>query len=101
MDKAYVCTCSILKKRKYLWNKESCPCRELSTKETSERFKQMFTKYKEGEAVLRIKTDLENKDPALRDWPAFRIVNNASPFPSPPENFIESIQVPLIFKIEN
>ncbi|MAG20377.1 glutamate--tRNA ligase [archaeon] len=77
MDKTYVCTCSVLKKRKSLWNKESCPCRELSIKETAKRFEEMFTKYREGEAVLRIKTDLENKDPALRDWPAFRIVNKS------------------------
>jgi glutamyl-tRNA synthetase len=33
-------------------------------------------KYKEGQAVLRIKTDLAAKNPAVRDWPAFRIVDN-------------------------
>ena len=32
--------------------------------------------YKEGEAVLRIKTDLELKNPAVRDWPAMRIVDH-------------------------
>lgn len=32
---------------------------------------------KEGEAVVRVKTDLENKNPAVRDWPAFRIVDKS------------------------
>jgi len=31
--------------------------------------------YKEGEAVVRIKTDLEHPNPAVRDWPALRIIN--------------------------
>ena len=35
----------------------------------------MFHKYKEGEAVLRIKTDINHPNPAIRDWIAFRIVN--------------------------
>src|SRR3989338_6910506 len=32
---------------------------------------------KEGEAVARVKTDLKNKNPAVRDWPAFRIVDKS------------------------
>jgi len=31
--------------------------------------------YEEGEAVVRIKTDLEHPNPAVRDWPALRIVD--------------------------
>lgn len=31
--------------------------------------------YGEGEAVLRIKTDLNHPNPAIRDWPAFRIID--------------------------
>jgi glutamyl-tRNA synthetase len=34
---------------------------------------------KEGEAVLRVKTDMHHKDPAIRDWPAFRIVTAPHP----------------------
>ena len=37
----------------------------------------MFNKYKEGEAVYRVKTDLENPDPAVRDWPGFRIIQKS------------------------
>src|SRR6266581_2686705 len=29
----------------------------------------------EGEAVLRIKTDLTHPNPAVRDWPALRIID--------------------------
>jgi glutamyl-tRNA synthetase len=31
--------------------------------------------FKEGEASVRIKTDLSNPDPAMRDFPAFRILD--------------------------
>ena len=31
--------------------------------------------FKEGEAVVRIKTDLSHPNPAVRDWPALRIIN--------------------------
>jgi len=33
----------------------------------------------EGQAVLRVKTDMHHKDPAIRDWPAFRIVTTPHP----------------------
>jgi glutamyl-tRNA synthetase len=32
--------------------------------------------YKEGEAVFRIKTDLNHPNPAVRDWPALRIIDS-------------------------
>lgn len=31
--------------------------------------------YKEGQAVLRVKTDLGHPNPAVRDWPAMRIID--------------------------
>jgi glutamyl-tRNA synthetase len=38
--------------------------------------------YGEGEAVFRVKTDLSNPNPAVRDWPGFRIVDvNKTPHP--------------------
>jgi glutamyl-tRNA synthetase len=73
MRKAYVCTCDQEKKRELLQHKLGCECREVYQ---SDRWKAMFSTYKQGEAVLRIKTDLDNPDPALRDWAAFRIVDN-------------------------
>ena len=77
IDKAYVCTCDIEQKRKLLWSKQSCPCRSLSSSENLKRFQNMFRLYKEGQAVLRIKTNLEDKNPALRDWPALRIIDKS------------------------
>ena len=32
-------------------------------------------KFKENEAVARVKTDLEDKNVSVRDWPAFRIID--------------------------
>src|SRR3989344_5191526 len=83
MGKAYVCTCDKDDKKESLMKKMSCNCRDLSVKEVSDCWKKMLKRggYKEGEAVLRIKTDLENKNPAVRDWPAFRVIEeNKHPF---------------------
>ncbi len=71
-DAAYVCTCG------EEWKKlrdagKPCSCR--SAPNQLKRWRAMFKKYKEGEAVLRIKTDLAAKNPAVRDWPAMRIVD--------------------------
>jgi glutamyl-tRNA synthetase len=38
--------------------------------------------YAEGEAVLRVKTDLDHPNPAVRDWPAARVID-AEKFPHP------------------
>jgi glutamyl-tRNA synthetase len=38
--------------------------------------------YKEGEAVMRVKTDLNHPNPAVRDWPALRIIDTVK-FPHP------------------
>jgi len=36
-------------------------------------------KYRDGEAVLRIKTDIAHKNPAMRDWVAFRVIDSDHP----------------------
>ncbi|MEA3343363.1 MAG: glutamate--tRNA ligase family protein, partial [archaeon] len=72
MGKAYVCTCPKEKFAELKKNAAPCPCRSLDTKEHQLRWKKMFRQYKEGEAVLRIKTDIKHKNPAIRDWPAAR-----------------------------
>ena len=69
---AYVCKCKNFKK--YVDKKKECPCRNLENQ--LKRWNDMFKKYKEGDAVLRIKTDINHKNPAIRDWPAFRIIDN-------------------------
>ncbi|MBC7091040.1 MAG: glutamate--tRNA ligase [Nitrososphaeria archaeon] len=73
---AYVCTCESGVFKKLLLEKKPCPCRLLSSRENIERFDKMLDgTFGEGEAVLRIKTDLEHPNPAVRDWPALRIVD--------------------------
>jgi glutamyl-tRNA synthetase len=39
-------------------------------------------KYGEGEAVVRVKTDLGHPNPAVRDWPALRIIDSEK-YPHP------------------
>jgi glutamyl-tRNA synthetase len=75
---AYMCTCEGGEFKKLKDNSESCPCRELSIEENLNRWEQMFN-MDEGEAVLRIKTDINHKNPAIRDWVAMRVVEEEHP----------------------
>ena len=59
---------------------QACPDRDKPPTAQLQRWKGMLSgKVKEGAAVVRIKTDLQDKNPALRDWPAIRI--NETPHP--------------------
>jgi len=69
---AYVCSCN---QEKLKINREKgieCGCRQYSIEKQLERWKKMF-KGKPGEYVLRIKTNMKDKDPAFRDRILFRI----------------------------
>jgi glutamyl-tRNA synthetase len=72
---AYVCTCSSENFKKFADTQKDCPCRNLSVKENIGRWKKMLDRkgFKEGEAVLRFKSDMKNKNPAMRDFPLARI----------------------------
>jgi glutamyl-tRNA synthetase len=74
-NSAYVCTCSSENFKKFADNKKDCPCRKLNVKENLERWKKMLDKFGfgEGEAVLRFKSDMKHKNPAMRDFPLARI----------------------------
>jgi glutamyl-tRNA synthetase len=73
---AYVCTCAVEKFRKLALAKKPCPCRDLSSTEQLIRWRHMLDgTYREGKAVVRVKTDLNHPNPAVRDWPALRIIN--------------------------
>jgi glutamyl-tRNA synthetase len=73
---AYICTCDNLEWRKLRDKGESCPCRDLSIEDQLDRWQKMLNKeYHEGEAVLRIKTDLTHENPSVRDFAAMRIVD--------------------------
>jgi glutamyl-tRNA synthetase len=73
---AYVCTCKRAEFRNKIVKKQPCSDRNLRQKENLARWKRMLDgTYGEGEAVVRIKTDLDHPNPAVRDWPALRIID--------------------------
>ena len=73
---AYVCTCPPEQFRKKSLAKEPCDCRSQSVEENLERWRRMLDGgYGEGEAVVRVKTDIAHPNPAVRDWPALRIID--------------------------
>ncbi len=73
---AYVCTCVPDEFRRKTLKRQSCPCRNLPPSEHLTRWNRMLDDgYKEGEAVVRVKTDLNHPNPAVRDWPALRIID--------------------------
>lgn len=77
MGKAYVCTCASEKWKERIDAKKACPCRDPDTGRQLEMFGKMVShELKEGQAVLRIKTDLSHPDPSVRDWWVARIVDN-------------------------
>ncbi len=80
MGKAYVCFCTGEEFKKYKDASTPCPHRELPPEEHLEHWNKMLEgEYEEKSAVLRIKTDILHKDPALRDFGAFRIVKAPHP----------------------
>ncbi|MFQ6072189.1 MAG: glutamate--tRNA ligase [Methanosarcinales archaeon] len=88
LNKAYVCFCKKEDFKTYKDAKKPCPHRNQSVEENMEYWKNMLKGvYEEGEAVLRIKTDIEHKDPALRDWGAFRIIKSV-PHPRVGDKYI-------------
>ena len=76
---AYVCTCESETFRNLINKKTACPCRDKTPKENMADWNKMLTTYKLGDAVVRIKTDITHKNPAIRDWPAFRINDTKHP----------------------
>jgi glutamyl-tRNA synthetase len=72
---AYVCFCPANEFRdKYKNQKKNCPHRDQTIKTNIEEWKNMLNgKYRETEAVVRLKTGMDQKDPALRDQIIMRI----------------------------
>lgn len=79
-NNAYICTCPPEKFKELRDEQNPCPCRDIDPEENFERWKKMLEgDYKKGEAVVRIKTNIQDPNPALRDWPALRIVDTPHP----------------------
>jgi glutamyl-tRNA synthetase len=65
---------------------EACPHRSKDAETTHSEFESMIDgEYTSGEMVLRVRTDIEHKNPALRDWVAFRMVDTPHPRPEAAE----------------
>jgi len=77
---AYTCSCPGEEFSELKNAGEACPHRDKDTEQIHEEFEKMVDgEYGEGEMVLRVKTDIEHKNPALRDFVAFRIVETPHP----------------------
>jgi len=96
IEKAYVCKCSQEKGQKYRKEGKACPHRDQSAEENMElwdamrnvglededsqgdssRRKSSDGRISEGAATLKIKTDMQHKNPAVRDFVAFRIIED-------------------------
>jgi len=75
--KAYVCECDKGKFRKLKNEGKPCKCR---AKPSLNRWRKMINgDYDEGQAVLRLKTDLKHENPAVRDFPIMRVVKHEHP----------------------
>jgi glutamyl-tRNA synthetase len=76
---AYVCTCNADEWREKKNDGEACECQSVGSSEHETRYKKMFTEYAEGEAVLRLKTDIQHKNPAMRDFALMRVNEHIHP----------------------
>jgi len=86
---AYVCTCTREEFKKLKDNKQACPHRDTSPEDHMHEWKRMLSgEYEERTVVLRIKTDIKHKDPALRDWGAFRVVRTPHPRPEVGDKYV-------------
>ena len=75
---AYMCTCDGATFKELKDNCKPCPCRDNTVEENLELWDK-FDSMEAGEAVLRLKTDIKHKNPAIRDWVAMRLVDEEHP----------------------
>ena len=76
----YVCRCPASNFKSLRDNSTACDCRENSIDVNILDWNAMNDgTINEGDAVVRVKTDLDLPNPALRDWPALRIQHAPHP----------------------
>ena len=74
---AYVCTCDNEHFKALKQAKTACPCRDQPVETNLAMWEKMLDHgFCEGEASVRVKTDLLHPDPAMRDFPIFRILDS-------------------------
>ncbi|MGV8142127.1 MAG: glutamate--tRNA ligase [Candidatus Pacearchaeota archaeon] len=80
LNNAYVCYCKVDVLRENRASGKECSCRQFPKGIQKERWKELFSKnIKEGDASLRIKTDMQHPNPAFRDRVLFRIADRPHP----------------------
>jgi len=81
--RAYVCTCPAGEFKGLRDEGLACPCRELGVEEQVARWHRMHeappTGFEQGGAVVRFKSDIAHKNPAMRDFPLLRINETSHP----------------------
>ena len=83
---AYTCSCDGETFSELKNDAKPCPHREKDAETTRSEFEAMVDgEYTSGEMVLRVRTDIEHKNPALRDWVSFRIIDTPHPRPEAAE----------------
>jgi glutamyl-tRNA synthetase len=88
---AYVCTCDNEHFKELKMARQACPCRDNTIEKNLELWQKMLDHtFREGEVSVRIRTDLDHPDPAMRDFPAFRILD------SPPHPKVKAHVYPLM-----
>lgn len=76
---AYVCTCekeTISKNRREML---SCKCRSGDLSQNMKRWNNMFEKYKQGEAIVRLRGDMSSQNTVMRDPTLLRIIDEPHP----------------------
>ncbi|MEM4391796.1 MAG: glutamate--tRNA ligase [Candidatus Nitrosotenuis sp.] len=76
---AYVCTCkqeTISQNRRDM---KPCKCSLGDLEQNMERWDRMFSKYKQGEAIVRYRGDMKSENTVMRDPVMFRIIETKHP----------------------
>jgi len=74
---AYVCECESEAFRSLKMEKRACPCRDREISENLSMWERMLDgEYPEGSISVRLKTDMQHPDPAIRDFPLFRVLTS-------------------------
>ena len=88
---AYLCRCNNEEFKALKMQKMPCPCRSQTVEEAAGLFDRMLEGgFEEGEISVRLKTDLNHPDPAMRDFPLFRVLT------STPHERVDAIVYPLM-----
>lgn len=73
-EQAYMCFCETEKARENRGKGIGCECRDKTAEQNMADWKR-FSSMKEGEAVLRLKIDMEHQNTTMRDPTIFRIID--------------------------